>query len=72
MVYAPKVYNTDVGDYVALHFHRAQFVDAFTINMTFGTPWQATGIKLRAFVDETKPAAQSFGVFVRADASAVT
>jgi hypothetical protein len=72
MVYAPKVYDTDVGDYVAWHFHRCQFIDAFTINMSFGTPWQATGIRLRAFVDETKPAAQSFGVFVRSDVSAVT
>jgi len=71
MVYAPKVYNTDVGDYVAVHFHRCQFVDPFTINMTFGTPWQITGIKLRAFVDEDKPAAQYFGMMMRSDLSAI-
>jgi hypothetical protein len=72
MVYAPKVYDTSVGDYVWLHLNRCQFVDAFTVNMTFGTPWQAAGIKLRAFVDENKPAAQYFGMFGRADVSVIT
>jgi hypothetical protein len=72
MVYAPKVYDTDVGDYVWQHFHRCQFVDAWTINMTFGTPWQATGVRLRAFVDENYPAAQQFGMWGRADASVIT
>ncbi len=71
-VYAPKVYDEDVGDYVALHLHRAKLVDAWTIPMTFGTPWKMTGLKLRAFVDSTKPAAQQFGVFIRSDASVAT
>lgn len=70
-VYAPKVYDEDVGDYVWIYLHRAQFVDPWTINMTFGSPWVATGIKLRAFVDTTKPAAQQFGSFGRSDLSAV-
>lgn len=72
MVYAPKVYNTDVGDYVWIHLHKCQFVDAFTLNMAYGTGWELTGIKLRAFVDSTKPAAQSFGMFGRSDASVIT
>jgi hypothetical protein len=72
MVYAPKVYDTDVGDYVWQHFHRCQFVDAWTINMTFGTPWLVTGVRLRAFVDENYPAAQQFGMWGRADASVIT
>lgn len=71
-VYAPKVYDESVGDYVWLMLHRCKFVDAFTINMTFGNPWTATGLKLRSFVDSTKPAAQQFGMFGRHDASAVT
>jgi len=71
-VYAPKVYDEDVGDYVWFYFHKCQYVDAFTINMTFGQPWTATGIKLRAFVDSTMPAAQQFGMMGRADASVVT
>jgi hypothetical protein len=70
-VYAPKVYDEDNGDYIWFHLHRCKFVDAFTLNMQFGQPWQATGIKLRAFVDSTKPAAQSFGMFGRADLSAI-
>lgn len=71
-VYAPKVYDEDNADYIWFYLHKAQFVDPFTINMTFGTPWVATGIKLRAFVDTTKPAAQQFGMWGRADASAIT
>lgn len=71
MAYAPKVYDPDTGDYVLFHLHRAQFVDAWTINMNSGEPWTATGLKLRAYVDDTKPANQSFGVIVRADESAL-
>lgn len=72
MVYAPKVYDTDVGDYVWIHLNRCQFVDPWTINMSFGTPWTATGIKLRAFADTNKPETQKFGMFGRADVSVIT
>jgi len=71
-VYAPTVYDTEAGDYFAIQLHKAKFVDAWTINMSFGTPWNATGLRLRAFVDSAKPAAQQFGVFIRADASVIT
>lgn len=71
MAYAPKVYDPDTGDYVLFHLHRAQFVDAWTINMKSGEPWTITGLKLRAFADESKPANQLFGTIVRADASAL-
>ena len=70
-LYAPKVYNETAGDYVWIYMHKCQFVDAFTIAMTFGTPWKATGLKMRAFVDTTMPAAQQFGMFGRADASVI-
>jgi hypothetical protein len=70
-LYAPKVYNENVGDYVWIYMHKCQLVDAFTIAMTLGTPWKATGLKLRAFVDTTKPAAQQFGMFGRSDASVI-
>jgi len=70
-LYAPKVYNEDVGDYVWIYLHKAQFVDAFSIAMTLGTPWKATGLKLRAFVDSTKPAAQQFGSWGRSDLSVI-
>ncbi len=71
MAYMPKVYDEDTGDYLLFHLHRAQFVDAWTINMNSGEPWTATGLKLRAFADDTKPANQLFGVIVRADESAL-
>lgn len=71
MGYAPKVYDQDTGDYVLFHLHKAQFVDAWTINMNSGEPWTVTGLKLRAFADETKPANQLFGTILRADESAL-
>jgi len=70
-VWAPKVYDSDVGDYVGIQLHKAQFVEAFTIDMSFGSPWQATGLRLRAFVDTTKTPDQ-FATWVRSDASVIT
>jgi hypothetical protein len=69
--WCPKVYDEDVGDYVAIMLHKVKFVDAWTINMPFGTQWQATGIMMRAFVDSTKPAAQQFGLMLRGDKSVI-
>lgn len=71
MAYCPKVYDQDTGDYVLFHLHRAQFVDAWTINMNSGEPWTVSGLKLRAYADESKPQASLFGTIVRADASAI-
>lgn len=71
MVYCPKVYDEDNGDYLMIQLHKAKFVDAFTMSMPFGSPWQLTGIKLRAFADTTKPAAQQFAVIMRSDLSAI-
>jgi len=71
MVYLPKVYDDDTGDYVLFHLHRAQFVDAWSIAMTSGENWNVSGIRLRGYADETKPDGQTFGVIVRADPSAI-
>ena len=70
-LYAPKVYDETAGDYVWIYMSKTRFVDAFTIDMTFGNAWKITGLKLRAFVDSTKPAAQQFGMFGRSDASVI-
>jgi hypothetical protein len=67
MAYAPKVYDPDTGDYILFHLHRVQFVDAWTINMKSGEPWSISGLKLRGFADENKPAGAIFGTIVRAD-----
>lgn len=72
MVYCPKVYDTDVGDYLLFHLHRCQFVDAWTLNTPLGTPWQLTGVKLRAYADTAKPETQKFGVIIRSDISVLT
>ncbi len=71
MAYAPRVYDPDTGDYVLFHLHRCQFVDAWTIDMKGGEAWSVSGLKLRAFADESKPTAQMFGTIVRADVSGV-
>ena len=71
MAYCPKVYDEDTGDYLLFHLHKAQFVDAWTINMKSGEPWTVNGLKLRAYFDDTKPSGQGFGVIVRADESAL-
>lgn len=69
--YAPKVYDDVAGDYVAFHLHRAQFIDAFTINMKSGEGWAVEGVKIRGYADETKPSGQKFAVVVRGDLSAL-
>jgi hypothetical protein len=71
MVYCPKVYDTDIGDFVVIHLHKARFMDAWTINMSYGTPWQATGLRLRGFADTTKPSSQQFATIYRYDPSAI-
>jgi hypothetical protein len=71
MVYAPTVYDSDTGDLLIFHLHKAQFVDAFTIAMNYGEPWKVTGLKLRAYADETKPSAARFGTIIRQDPSAL-
>ena len=71
MVYMPRVYDEDVGDYLLFHLHRAKFVDAWTIAMASGEPWKLTGLKIRAYADDTKPTTQRFGVIIRSDKSAL-
>lgn len=67
MVYMPKVYDEESGDYLIIHLHKAKFVDAWTINMNAAEPWTLTGLKIRAYADETKPSNQLFGVINRQD-----
>lgn len=72
MVYTPRVYDEDNGDYVWVHLNKAKFVEAWTINMPFGNQWEVTGIRLRAYADTDLPSAMQFGMFGRADASVIT
>ena len=69
-LYTPKVYDENAGDFIWLYFHKAQFVDAWNLSMSWGNPWKLA-LKLRAFADTTKPTAQLFGMFGRIDASVV-
>lgn len=69
--YTPKVYDDEDGDFVAIHLHRAKFVEAFTVNMRSGEPWMVEGLRIRAYADETKPVSQRFGSVLRFDRSAL-
>jgi hypothetical protein len=71
MMYAPKIYNEVDNDWLMFHLHKAKFVDAWELPFTYGEAWKLTGIKIRAFFDETKPSGQNFGVIRRADQSAL-
>lgn len=71
-VYTPKVYDTDNADYIWIYLHKAKFVEAWTVTMPFGSNWQITGLRLRAYADTTKPSAQIFGMFGRLDPSVIT
>lgn len=71
MVYAPAVYNESAAGWLLFHLHKAKFVDAWTLNMRYGDSWQLTGLKIRAYADDTKPANQIFGVIKRIDLAAL-
>lgn len=66
-VYAPKVYDPDAAGWLMFHLHKAKFVDAWTLNFKYGDSWTATGIKIRAYANDSMPANQVFGVIRRAD-----
>lgn len=70
-VYMPKVYDADTGDYLMVHLHRCQFVEAWSIQMRSGDVWQLSGLRIRSFWDDTKPAGQEFAVVLRADVGAI-
>jgi len=67
----PKVYDEDTADYVGFQLHRARFVDAWTLGFTYGNAWKLTGIKLRAYANESYPADQRFATVIRLDPSLV-
>ncbi len=66
-VYAPKVYDESAAGWLMFYLHRAKFVDAWTLNMTYGGSWTLTGVKLRAYAADSYPANQLFGVIKRFD-----
>ena len=71
MIYAPKVYDTDNGDYIWIHLNKAKLVESPTVSMPFGDNWEISGLRFRAYADTTKPAAQTFGMWGRSDASVI-
>src|SRR3972149_7441633 len=43
MVYMPKVYDDDTGDWLMVHLHRCQIVEPWSLAMRSGDSWQLTG-----------------------------
>jgi len=70
-VYLPKVYDEVEGDYVIIHLHRVQFVDAWTLAMPSGDKWTLGGIAAWGLSDDSKPSAQQFATVIRYDPSAL-
>lgn len=70
-VWSPHVYDTSAPDYMGIYLHKVKFVEAFTIDMPYGTAWSVTGLRLRGYADTTKAASMQFGTIVRFDASAL-
>lgn len=67
MVYAPKVYSASDNKWLMFHLNKAKFVDAWTINFNYGEAWSVTGLKVRAYFDDTKTAGTEFGTIKRFD-----
>lgn len=68
--YFVSVYDKDTGDHITVTAHKAQFVEAWEIAFTYGEP-ATLGVTIRAFADDSLPAAQQFATVIRADPSAI-
>lgn len=64
--YLPKVYDESDGDFVMITLHKAQFVEAFELNFAYGAPW-TIAVRVRAYANDTLPAAQLFATVMRQD-----
>jgi hypothetical protein len=69
-LYAPKVYDEVAGYWIMMHLHKCQITGDFTWDLALNGH-KLTGLKVTAFIDETKPANQFFGVLARFDKNAL-
>ena len=67
-LYAPKVYDEVAGYWIMMQLHRCQVTGNFTWDMALAGQ-KLTGVKVTAFIDETKPYNQMFGVLGNFNAS---
>jgi hypothetical protein len=63
-----RVYDEDTGDYLAITFHKVQFMDATPLAMPYGNVWTYV-IKGMALADTTMPKEQRFATMLRYDPS---
>lgn len=69
MLYAPKVYDEVNGHWLAFHMHKVKFISAWKLSMKFGQSWDLTGVKIRAYADDSKPSLARFGTIFRIDSA---
>lgn len=67
-VFASRVYDETIGDFIGMTFHKVQFIEASPLAMPYGEAWN---YQVRALVlaDSGKPSAQRFYTAVRWDPS---
>jgi len=66
-----RIYDTTAGDFVSVTGHRCQFTGNFQLQTPYAGAWMITGIEVRFYADNDKPAAQRFATVCRVDASAL-
>jgi hypothetical protein len=63
-----KGFESGAGDYLAITFHKVQFMDATPLAMPYGNVWTYV-IKGMALADTTMPKEQRFATMLRYDPS---
>ena len=66
-----RVYDADAGDFVSVTGHRTQFTGNFQLQTPYSGAWMISGIEVRMYADDTKPADQRFATVIRVDPSAL-
>jgi hypothetical protein len=67
-VFAARVYDETVGDYVSMTFHKVQWIEATPLAMAYGAPW-TYAIRGMVLADGNMPSDQRFASWIRWDPS---
>jgi len=67
-LFLSRVYDEDTDDYLAVTFHKVQFMDASPLALPYGKEWSYQ-IKATALADGAMPKAQRFATMLRYDPS---
>ena len=70
LCYFSLVYDITTNDYFSVTGHKCRFMDAFTMNFTYGEP-VTVNATIRMHADRDKPVDQRFATFKRLDPSQI-